>query len=51
MKNYYVKEEGWYYSKLHGPYSSREEAEENRPKDISGGRLEAHVKYTVEEVK
>ncbi len=45
---YYVKEHGWYYSKLHGPYATLQEALANKPKDLTGGREEAHVRYTVE---
>lgn len=45
---YYVKEHGWYYEKLHGPYATLQEALANKPKDLTGGRSEAHVRYTVE---
>lgn len=45
---WYVKEEGWYYSKLHGPYKSKQEALANKPKDLPNGRPEAQVFYTLE---
>lgn len=45
---YYVKEHGWYYEKLHGPYATLQEAMANKPRDLTGGRMEAHVKYTIE---
>ena len=45
---YYVKENGWYYNKLHGPYETLQEAMANKPSDLTGGREEAHVRYTIE---
>ena len=42
---WYVKEEGWYYNKLRGPYKSKEEALDNKPKDLINGRPEAKVFY------
>lgn len=45
---YYVKEHGWYYSKLHGPYATIQEAMANKPKDLTYGRMEALVHYTIE---
>lgn len=45
---YYVKENGWYYSKRHGPYLTLQEAMANKPADRTFGRDEAIVKYTIE---
>jgi hypothetical protein len=45
---WYVKEAGFYYEILHGPYTTKEEAIANKPKDKLVGRLEAIIKYTIE---
>jgi hypothetical protein len=45
---YYVKENGWYYDKLHGPYPTLQEAMANKPSDKTFGREEAIVRYTIE---
>jgi len=45
---YYVKESGWYYSKLHGPYETLQEAIANKPSDKLVGREEAIIRYTIE---
>jgi hypothetical protein len=45
---YYVKEHGFYYEKLHGPYATLEEAVANKPTDKTVGRQEAVVRFTIE---
>lgn len=45
---YYIKENGWYYDKLHGPYETLQEALANKPTDKTFGREEAVVRYTIE---
>ena len=45
---YYVKENGWYYDKLHGPYETLQEALANKPTDKTFGREESVVRYTIE---
>ena len=45
---YYVKEYGFYYEKLHGPYATLQEAMANKPTDKTVGREEACVRYTIE---
>jgi hypothetical protein len=47
---YYIKENGWYYDKLHGPYDTIQEAMNNKPTDLTGGKAEAHIRYTIESV-
>jgi hypothetical protein len=47
---YYIKEDGWYYEKLHGPYDTIQEAMNSKPKDLTGGRAEAQIRYTIEAV-
>lgn len=48
---WYVKENGWYYSRVHGPYNSREEAERHKPSDLLSGRLDEQIEYEVFESK
>lgn len=45
---YYVKEHGFYYEKLHGPYTTLQEAMANKPTDKTIGREEALVRFTIE---
>lgn len=44
---FYVKEYGWYYEKLHGPFQTIAEAEANRPTDKVFGRPEAQIRYDI----
>ena len=45
---YYVKEHGFYYEKIHGPYATLQEAMANKPTDKTVGREEACVRFTIE---
>jgi len=44
---WYVKENGWYYSRVHGPFETREEAERNQPKNLVSDRLDEQVNYEI----
>ena len=44
---WYIKEERWYHTELHGPYDTKEEALQNKPKDWSNGRPEAQIFYKI----
>jgi hypothetical protein len=48
---WYIKEMGWYYEKLHGPFNSKEDAINNKPKDLKNGRLESQVTFKVFETE
>jgi hypothetical protein len=45
---FYVKEHGFYYEKMHGPYATLKEAMANKPTDKTVGREEAIVTFTIE---
>lgn len=44
---WYIKEERWYHTELHGPYDTKEEALQNKPKDRPNGRPEAQIFYKI----
>jgi hypothetical protein len=44
---WYVKEERWYHTELHGPYNTKEEALKHKPKDWPNGSLEAQIFYKI----
>ena len=45
---FYVKENGFYYKKKHGPYATLKEAMANKPPDKTFGREESCVVFTIE---
>lgn len=44
---WYIKEERWYHTEFHGPYDTKEEALQNKPKDCPNGRPEAQIFYKI----
>lgn len=44
---WYIKKEEFFHSELLGPFDSREQAEQQKPKDITNGRTESHQKYRI----
>ena len=44
---WYIEKQEFYHKEILGPYDTRKQAEQNRPRDFVNGRPESHVSYRI----